>query len=132
MVASSSSHTDPVRQARPVLSGSTIVLVGGDERPAHALRLARAFELARAGWIPLREPDPSSKRFASRLLSDPVVLVVALLGLVRHQHAHDLRALCRSEGLPLLSCWRTPSPSGMAEAIVSQRLINSIRARRGL
>jgi hypothetical protein len=132
MFATNPIKTDPVREVRSVLNGTGIVIVGGDERRAHALRLTRAFRLSHVGWIPLRASDPSRWRFASRLQSDPVVLAVALLGLVRHQHAHDLRAVCRSEGLPLLFCWRTPSPTGMAGAILAQRLINSIRARRGL
>lgn len=130
MVAMNSSDRDPCRRVREVLRGTTVVIVGGDERRAHTERLCQAFELRGLLWVPTRVSDASPERFASVVAHDGIVLVVALLGLLRHQHTHDLRDLCKQFAVPYLSYWRSPHPRGLAAAIVTQHLIDSIAARR--
>jgi hypothetical protein len=120
-----------LREARLALRGGRIGIVGGDQRRDHIDRIVRAFELQGLLWVPTRESDASPRRFEAALVRDELLLVVSLHGLLRHQHTRDLRAICRSLEVPLLPYWRSPHPLGLAGAIVAQRLINAIRARRG-
>jgi len=130
MVAMNPADQDPLARVRRILRGGTIVIVGGDQRRTHIERLSRAFELEGLLWVPTRESDASSRRFASVLSRESLILVVSLHGLLRHQHTHDLRDLCRRFEIPLLPYWRSPHPVGLAAAIVAQHLIDAIRARR--
>lgn len=130
MVAMNSSDQDPCRKVREVLRGTTVVIVGGDERRAHTERLRQTFELRGLLWVPTRESDASPERFASVVAQDGIVLVVALLGLLRHQHTHDLRDLCKRFAVPHLSYWRSPHPRGLAAAIEARHLIDLIASRR--
>lgn len=130
MVAMNSSDWDPCREVREVLRGTSVVIVGGDQRRAHTERLCRTFELRGLLWVPTRESDASPERFVSVVAQDGIVLVVALQGLLRHQHTHDLRNLCKRFAVPHLSYWRSPHPRGLAAAILAQHLIDSIAARR--
>lgn len=130
MVAFNPESMDPVADIRALLGGSVIVVVGGDRRATHIERLERCFELRGLLWVPTRESDASSARFEPALRRPEVLLVVALQGLLRHQHTHDLRELCRRNRLPMAACWRSPHPTGLAAAIVQQRLSDAIRRRR--
>ena len=125
------SDHDPIHLIKTLLHGGTIALVGGLPRQPHITRLANAFDLKDVLWVSMRESDPSPRRFSSVVVKPELVLVVALNGLLRHQHARDLRALCRHFEVPLLVYWRSPHPAGLADAIISQRLIKRIRDRRG-
>jgi len=131
MVALNPSNHDPIHLIKMLLHGGTIALVGGLPRQPHITRLADAFDLEDVLWVSMRESDPSSRRFSSVLLKPEIVLVVALNGLLRHQHTHDLRALCKQCEVPHLAYWRSPHPAGLADAIISQHLIKRIRDRRG-
>lgn len=131
MVAMNPADQDPLNRVRRILRGGTIAIVGGDQRRTHIERLSRAFELEGLLWVPTRESDASSRRFAPVLSRESLILVVSLHGLLRHQHTHDLRELCRRFKIPLLPYWRSPHPAGLAAAIVSQHLIDAIRARHG-
>lgn len=131
MVAMNPADQDPLARVRRLLQGGTIAIVGGEQRRTHIERLSRAFELEGLLWVPTRESDASSRRFASVLSRESLILVVSLHGLLRHQHTHDLRDLCRRFEIPLLPYWRSPHPAGLAAAIVAQHLIEAIRARHG-
>jgi hypothetical protein len=131
MVAMNPADQDPLARVRSILRGGTIAIVGGDQRRKHVERLSQAFELEGLIWVPTRESDASSRRFASVLCRESLTLVVSLHGLLRHQHAHDLRDLCRWHEIPLLPYWRSPHPAGLAAAIVAQHLVDAIRARKG-
>lgn len=131
MVAMNPAGQNPLHQVRHILRGGTIAIVGGDQRRTHVERLSRAFELDGLLWVPTRESDASSRRFASVLSRESLILVVSLHGLLRHQHTHDLRDLCRRFRIPLLPYWRSPHPAGLAAAIVAQHLTDAIRARHG-
>lgn len=131
MVAMNHSSQDPLDRVRQILEGGTIAVIGGDRRRAHARRMTDAFGLEGLLWVPTRESDASARRFAAVVGQTDVMLVISLYGLLRHQHTHDLRDLCRKFGVPHLAYWRSPHPTGVAAAIVAQRLIESILARRG-
>jgi len=131
MVAMNPADQDPLARVRRILRGGTIAIVGGDQRRTHIERLSRAFELKGLLWVPTRESDASSRRFATVLSRESLILVVSLHGLLRHQHTRDLRDLCRRFAIPLLPYWRSPHPAGLAAAIIAQHLIDAIRARHG-
>ncbi|NUQ52538.1 MAG: hypothetical protein HUU19_07560 [Phycisphaerales bacterium] len=131
MVAMNPADRDPLDQVRRILQGGTIAIVGGDQRRTHVERLSQAFELDGLLWVPTRESDASSRRFAAVIRREELTLVVSLHGLLRHQHTHDLRAMCRRFNIPLLSYWRSPHPAGLAAALVAQHMLDAIRARRG-
>jgi hypothetical protein len=131
MVAINPSSQDLLDRVRQVLEGGTIAVIGGDRRQAHLHRMTEAFGLERLLWVPTRESDASARRFASVVGRTDLILVISLHGLLRHQHTHDLRDLCRRFGVPHLTCWRSPHPTGVAAAIVAQHLIEAILARRG-
>ncbi len=103
---------------RACFSGKTLALIGGDRRDQQASRIREAFDLARTIWIETRDSDASSRRFESALRSGEIDIVVLMLGLVRHQHARDVRALCKKLKIPVVTAWRTPSPGPLADAIV--------------
>jgi hypothetical protein len=130
MVAKIPSVQDPIPQVRALLHGTVVAVVGGDKRHAHSDRLCQTFELRGLLWVPTRESDASPSRFASVIAQDDIVLVVALLGLLRHQHTRDLRGLCKRFAVPHLVYWRSPHPRGLAAAIIAQHLVGSIAARR--
>lgn len=111
---------NPTDLVRSKFKNKTVALVGGDPRPECADRVRRAFALREAIWLPTREKDPSPGSFAPTLKRREVALVVALYGLLRHQHARDLRQLCRRLRIPLVAYRRTPNPNGLAVAIVQQ------------
>lgn len=106
-----------------------VVVVGGEVRQSHCRRLEQAFELRQLIWVPMREADASPRRFASVIQQDGVSFVVGLHGLLRHQHARDLRGMCRRLQIPYLACWRSPNPHRIVAAIVQQRLVEAIRGR---
>src|SRR4051794_25646351 len=109
-----------IAQVRGFLSGKTVAIVGGDDRPQHRKRLEEAFGLRRVIWIPTRSSDPSARRFSPLIRRGDVALVVGLLGLLRHQHVRDLRSLCRDAECPFVPYWRSPHPEGLAIAILSR------------
>lgn len=131
MVAINPADRDPLDQVRRILQGGTIAIVGGNQRRTHVERLSRAFELDGLLWVPTRESDASSRRFAAVIQREELTLVVSLHGLLRHQHTHDLRDMCRRFDVPLLPYWRSPHPAGLAAALVAQHMLDAIRARRG-
>jgi hypothetical protein len=92
-------------------------------------RLKQAFNLEHVVWLPTRANDASSHSFSSFLRRRSVALVVVLYGLIRHQHARDLRALCRDLDVPVVGYWRSPHPDGLASAIVEQRAVDALRRR---
>jgi len=112
------------------LQGLTLVLVGGDPRPAQIARLKRAFGLRDVIHCPTRQGDPSPRCFLSALHRPDLVLVVWLCGLSRTNHGRRLRAICNSEFVPWLNCLHIPHPNLLAALIHEHRLVDSILRRR--
>lgn len=111
---------DPVAFVRTHLQGSTVLVIGGDERADQLVRLRGELGLRDAVWASTRRCDPSPRRFQSLIRSRHVTLVVLLEGLIRHQHARDVASLCGQSGKPLVRVWRSPSPTAVAHAILTQ------------
>lgn len=108
------SSGDAMLSAHTELHGTTIVIVGGDKRSHAISRLRRDLQVEEVLWADTRESDPTDRRFRA-LLQDPrVCLVVLLIGLVRHQHAHDVARLCKNSGKRLIRLWRSPSPAAIS------------------
>lgn len=123
---------DAVSIVRSSLQGTDLLVIGGDERASQLERLCAAFHLRKARWAQTRETDPTSTSFR-HLIDDPdVALVVLLDGLVRHQHARDVVALCKRHGKWLIRLWRSPSPTAIAHAVLMEsaersRLTSDVR-----
>lgn len=115
---------------REVLRDTTVVLVGGDRRLHHIRRIKAAFALSDVFWLSTRSSDPSARGFEAAIRRHDISLVVCLNGLVRHQHSHDLRQLCRDLRIPFVAGWRSPHPGPLAAAIVAQGAADLIRRRR--
>lgn len=111
---------DPVAIVRPHLRGSTLLVVGGDERADQLVRLRGQLGLRDAVWASTRDSDPTPRRFRSLIRDPRLTLVVLLEGLIRHQHARDVASLCEESGKPLVRIWRSPNPVAVAHAILSQ------------
>ena len=132
MVAAANQNVRPIDLARELLGGALVVLIGGDRREAQEARLIEELGLKEAIWIPTRPRDASPRAFQSVLRRGDATLVVSLLGLLRHQHARDIRSLCRRLGVPVITVWRSPSPAGIAAAIESQGVAESIASQRAI
>ncbi len=112
--------SDPVAIVRPHLRGSSLLIVGGDERAGQLERLRSDFDLRDAIWAPTRDSDPTPRRFRGLIRRPRLTLVVLLEGLIRHQHAREVVALCAQSGKPLVRIWRSPNPVAVAHAVLCQ------------
>lgn len=96
--------------------GDSILVIGGDKRPESVQRLKKRLGLDKVEWIATRQSDPTPQRFC-HIIADPSVgLVVALIGLIRHQHARDISRLCRKYEKPLLRLHRSLSVAALIHA----------------
>lgn len=112
------SSGDAMVPARTELRGTTLLIVGGDKRSQAISRLRRDLQLTEVLWADTRESDPTARRFRALLEHPRVRFVVLLIGLVRHQHAHDVAELCRMSGKRLIRIWRSPSPAAISNAFI--------------
>lgn len=110
---------DPVAIVRPHLCGSTVLVGGGDERADQLVRLRGELGPSDAVWASTRDTDPTPRRFRI-LIRNPRLTLVVLEGLIYHQHARDVVALCEQSGKPRVRIWRSPNPIAVAHAILSQ------------
>ncbi len=122
-------HTDNSALYR-ALKGFTIAIVGGDPREIQLARLQRGFDLDRVVHLPTRRSDPSPRAFGAALRRPDIVLVVWLCGLSRTNHGKQLRAICRTLGIPWVDCLRIPHPHLLDARIDELHLLDAILCRR--
>lgn len=106
-----------------------LLLVGGDPRPNAVENIERILRLEEAIHCPTRKSDASGWRFASKLRTPRLALVVCARGLTRTQHGSDLHDWCRELEIPLLNCNHLPHPNALIAAIVNARLTNAVLRR---
>lgn len=123
--------TNPIALIRAALSGRTLLVVGGDPRPAALLRLKDAFALTDVLHAPTRKSDPSPGTFRFRLLAPSIALVIRATGLTRTAHGASLHQHCRELGIPYVDCFRFPHPNLLATRILDLHLLGTLE-RRGL
>lgn len=122
-------HEHEEQQIRCALVDLKMILVGGDPRPNAIEKLESILGLDEAIHCPTRKSDASAWRFASKLRTPRLALVVCARGLTRTQHGTDLHALCRELGLPLLNCNHLPHPNALVAAVAKARLTRALLER---
>jgi len=110
--------TPAVRHVRRCLSGSTVLIVGGESRPAAREALKSAFDLNEVIWMKTREHNP-------RVDFEPFVrrsdVSVVLLAIRWSRHCfEDVKISCDKHGKPLVRLPRGYSPNQVAEEIMAQ------------
>ncbi len=112
------SPTGEVDQAASLLSGHSVVLIGGVRHPDAQKLLRTALRLKDVVWIETREHQ-SIKRFESAIARADVALV--LLAIRWSSHAFgDVRQYCDRYGKPLVRLPGGYSPNQVAAQIVTQ------------
>ena len=98
-----------------------VLIVGGLINPTKLAAIRRALAGVDVEWIPTRETDPGASAFASAFRRPDTRLVVALYGLIRHQHAQDLVRLARQHGKRVLPFYRSPNSERIKLVLSGQR-----------
>lgn len=118
-VLSESRWSERVLEARDLLKGSSVVVVGGERRPDAVDRLKEAFELDHVEWMALSEHGsaaslraPISRRHTS--------LVIVLTKLTGHLHAEEARTYAREAGVPMVTMPAGYNPEQVAVQVLSQ------------
>lgn len=114
---------------RCALVGMKLLLVGGDPRPNAVDNIETKLGLEEAIHCPTRKSDASAWRFASKLYTPRLALVVCARGLTRTQHGSDLHEWCRQLEIPLLNCNHLPHPNALIAAIATARLTSAVLRR---
>lgn len=102
---------------RSRLLGGSLLIIGGDVRATSLDRLKRDLGLSLLEWIPTRDSDPTPRSFEAIVRRQEFSLVVLLQGLVRHQHARDVAAICSAAQVELVRLWRSLSVSALCHAL---------------
>lgn len=108
-----------VHQARSLLRGGRIVLIGGEPRADVIARLRGGLNLAEVDWVPLVEHGPGTPMRAPIRRAD-TVLVAVILKLTGHLHAEEARDYANEVNKP---CVLLPAGYGVeqiARAVVEQ------------
>ncbi len=106
-------------RVRELLTGTRMVIFGGEEYDHARERLRAAFALSEVCWVTLRE-HASSAPLLPEIAERSTVVVVALVKLAGHQHIEDARAWCRQHAKPLVMVKAGYNPEQVAAAILEQ------------
>src|SRR5688572_9247108 len=88
-----------VEEARELLRGRALVLIGGIPRPDHQESLRVAFELSEVVWPPTSETKPTLTVLEPHIARADVAAVVLLIRWIRHA-LNDVADLCARHGKP--------------------------------
>lgn len=108
-----------VAEARGLLEGSSIVVVGGERRPDAVDRLKDAFALQNVEWMSLTEHG-SAEPLRAPIMRRGTRLVVVLTKLTGHLHADEARAYAREAGVPFVTMPAGYNPEQVAEQVLIQ------------
>ncbi|MCL4221589.1 MAG: hypothetical protein KJZ65_09475 [Phycisphaerales bacterium] len=108
-----------VAEARGLLEGSSIVVVGGERRPDAVDRLKEAFSLQNVEWMSLTEHG-SAEPLRAPIMRRGTRLVVVLTKLTGHLHADEARAYAREAGVPIVTMPAGYNPEQVAEQVLIQ------------
>lgn len=108
-----------VLEARELLGGGSIVVIGGEPRPDAIRRIADAFELFEVDWVPLEEHGTGA-RMRAPISRPDTRLVVVLIKLTGHLHAEEARNYAREFGKPCILLPAGYNPEQIAEHIHEQ------------
>jgi hypothetical protein len=108
-----------VLEARDLLKGSSIVVVGGDRRPEAVDRMQEAFGLNKVEWISLTEHG-SAEPLRAPILRPDTRLVIVLARLTGHHHADEARDYARKADVPVVTMPGGYNPEQVAEQVLQQ------------
>lgn len=92
---------DPIDEARAMLRGRALLVIGGIPRPEHIENLRAAFELAEVVWPVTSETNPTLTVLEPHIARKDVAAVVLLIRWIRH-NLNDVATLCARHGKPLV------------------------------
>jgi hypothetical protein len=107
-----------VEEARELLRGRALVLIGGIPRPDHQESLRAAFELSEVVWPPTSETKPTLSVLEPHIARADVAAVVLLIRWIRHA-LNDVADLCARHGKPLIR-----APGGYNVNQIAQLLVD--------
>lgn len=110
--------SDRVAEARSVLEGGRIVIVGGEPRQDAIARIEEAFG-AIVEWVELTEHGSGARMQAPIQRADTRV-VLLLIKLTGHQHADEAREHSRAAGVPCVNMEAGYNPNMVAEQVIVQ------------
>jgi hypothetical protein len=107
-----------VLRVREMLRGTTVVLIGGDPRPAAKAALEQAFELAELDWLSSEEHQ-SIEFFRPQVARSEVVLVMLAIRWASHSFG-DVKDFCDAYNKPFVRLPGGYSPNQVARQILEQ------------
>ena len=110
--------TPEVREVARLLNGRSMVLIGGDRRPASCRALQDAFQLRELTWIETREHE-SIASFESSIARPDVAVVVLAIRWSSHSFG-EVREFCDRHAKPLVRLPGGYNPNQVAAQILSQ------------
>ncbi len=110
--------TAEVKQAARLLSGKSVVLIGGDRRPEAQDALKEALDLEEVLWIETKEHQPVAS-FETAIARPDVALVLLAIRWSSHSFG-EVRQFCDRHGKPLVRLPGGYNPNQVAAQILSQ------------
>jgi hypothetical protein len=117
--------SDRVLEARELLRGGNLVLIGGEVRPDAVARITDAFALDSVEWISLSEHGSGAPMQAPIARPDTKAVIV-LIKLAGHLHAEEARAYARQSDKPCVLL-----PAGYNPEQIAEHLLNQAAGRLG-
>jgi hypothetical protein len=117
--------SDRVLEARELLRGGNLVLIGGEVRPEAVARITDAFALDSVEWISLSEHGSGAPMQAPIARPDTKAVIV-LIKLAGHLHAEEARAYARQSDKPCVLL-----PAGYNPEQIAEHLLNQAAGRLG-
>jgi hypothetical protein len=110
--------TQVVVDAARLLKGRSMILIGGDRRPAAQKALKESLELSELIWIETRDHEPIAK-FEPYVARQEVAVVLLAIRWSSHSFG-DVSAFCDRHGKPLVRLPGGYSPNQVAAQIMNQ------------
>lgn len=116
--AETSTPSPEVQQAAELLAGRSVVLIGGDRRPAAERALLSALRLKKLDWIETREHQ-SLETFESHVARPDVAVVLLAIRWSSHSYG-EVKQFCDRYGKPLVRLPGGYNPNQVARQILDQ------------
>jgi len=110
--------SERVGDARQLLEGGRIVVIGGESRPEAIARMEDAFG-ATVEWVELTEHG-SGARMQAPIERPDTRVVLLLIKLTGHLHADEAREYARAAGVPCINMEAGYNPNMIAEQVIGQ------------
>ncbi|MEM7311582.1 MAG: hypothetical protein AAF497_00380 [Planctomycetota bacterium] len=112
-------YSDEVRVVAGRLNNETVLLIGGDERPAKKRQIESAFGLKELIWNTTRAHSPLIV-FESDVRKESVSVVLLAVRWASHSYLPSIKAICNELDKPLVVLPAGTNPNQIAHAIMEQ------------